>query len=468
MKDYMKGFVPYGLAAFLVGIVGGFSAVLGPNFVKDIGIAYNNTTWTALAQAASSAACAPVLGRLGDGLGRRKALLFGIGIFTLGNLFTALSSSLPAMIFARFVVGLGMAAISPAVIGYIVARFPRESTGKGFALYMLISSISVVFGPTLGQLIVSASGWRSMVWLCVLLCVSVLVLCLMFREADTGRKNGLEGFDKIGSLWVIIFFTLVLCIPSFGQNFGWTSWQFPAVLISAFVSFFALAACEKKAENPILPGRFIMRRSFILAVIILFLTQGLMQANMTNTIVFVDYISPGDSLISGIAISVMYIGMSIGSVLLGGLTDRYEPKYVLSFSLILTAISCGISLSYGESFSPLQIALSLGILGIGLGGNSTGLMKVVLSGLPAETAGAGTGTYGLFRDLSAPFGVAVFVPLFTNAVSARITAGADASLAAVGAMRMLSFTELVCVLSGIIAVMFLPHIHHRKDEKNEG
>ncbi|MBQ6835452.1 MAG: MFS transporter, partial [Clostridia bacterium] len=308
----------------------------------------------------------------------------------------------------------------------------------------------------------------NMVWLCVLLCISVLALCLMFREADTVRKNRLEGFDKAGSFWVIIFFTLVLCIPSFGQNFGWTSWQFPAVLISAAVSFFALAACEKKAENPILPGRFIMRRSFILAVIILFLTQGLMQANMTNTIVFVDYISPGDSLISGIAISVMYIGMSIGSVLLGGLTDRYEPKYVLSFSLILTAISCGISLSYGESFSPLQIALSLGILGIGLGGNSTGLMKVVLSGLPAETAGAGTGTYGLFRDLSAPFGVAVFVPLFTNAVSARITAGADAGLAAVGAMRMLSFTELVCVLSGIIAVMFLPHIHHRKDEKNEG
>ena len=65
-KDYKKGFIPYALAAFLIGIVGGFSTVLGPSFVQDIGIAYNNTTWTALAQAMSTAACAPILGKVGD------------------------------------------------------------------------------------------------------------------------------------------------------------------------------------------------------------------------------------------------------------------------------------------------------------------------------------------------------------------------------------------------------------------
>ena len=43
--QYGKGFLPYGTAALLVGLVGGFSAVLGPAFVKDMGIDYNNTTW---------------------------------------------------------------------------------------------------------------------------------------------------------------------------------------------------------------------------------------------------------------------------------------------------------------------------------------------------------------------------------------------------------------------------------------
>ena len=78
---YQRGFIPYALAAFLIGLVGGFSAVLGPAFVQDIGIAYN-TTWTALAQAMSTAACAPILGKIGDVIGRRTTLLLGIAIFT--------------------------------------------------------------------------------------------------------------------------------------------------------------------------------------------------------------------------------------------------------------------------------------------------------------------------------------------------------------------------------------------------
>ena len=54
-SSYAKGFIPYALAAFLVGIVGGFTAVLAPAFVKDMGLAYNNTTWLSLALAMSTA-----------------------------------------------------------------------------------------------------------------------------------------------------------------------------------------------------------------------------------------------------------------------------------------------------------------------------------------------------------------------------------------------------------------------------
>ena len=102
---YKRRFIPYALAALLIGLVGGFSTVLGPAFVQDIGIAYNNTTWTALAQAMSTAACAPILGKIGDVIGRRKTLLLGIAVFTLGNVLSALANSLAFMLLARFVVG---------------------------------------------------------------------------------------------------------------------------------------------------------------------------------------------------------------------------------------------------------------------------------------------------------------------------------------------------------------------------
>jgi hypothetical protein len=99
---------------------------------------------------------------------------------------------------------------------------------------------------------------------------------------------------------------------------------------------------------------------------------------------------------------------------------------------------------------------ALGILGFGLGGNGTIFMKVVLSGLTPQEAGAGTGTYGLFRDLAAPFGVAVFVPLFTNQITARIAAGSAEAPAAVASIHFLAMAELLCVALGIAAIVFLP------------
>ena len=83
-------------------------------------------------------------------------------------------------------------------------------------------------------------------------------------------------------------------------------------------------------------------------------------------------------------------------------------------------------------------------------------MKVVLSGLSPEEAGAGTGTYGLFRDLAAPFGVAVFVPLFTNQITGRIAAGATEPAAAVASVHFLAAAEILCVALGIAATAFLP------------
>ena len=454
--SYKQGFIPYALAALLIGLVGGFSTILGPAFVQDIGLAYNNTTWTALAQAMSTAACAPILGKVGDVAGRRRTLLLGIGVFTLGNILSAIANSLVFMMAARFIVGIGTAAMSPVILAYIATEFPPDKIAKGFSLYMLLSSASVVIGPTLGGLIVSAYGWRSMLWVCVAICAAIFAACVLTSRNQISGKKPLQKFDGRGAVLVLIFFSLVLCIPSFGQNFGWTSTPFLIVLAAAAISLTALILAERKAVHPILSGRFMKRSAFILSVLALFLTQGLMQANMTNTIVFVNYTQPGNSAISGYAISVMYLGMSLGAVVLGPLADKFDPKRVLAGSFLLTGLGCAVLLLFSEVTSVFLLMAALGILGFGLGGNGTIFMKVVLSGLTPQEAGAGTGTYGLFRDLAAPFGVAVFVPLYTNRITGRISAGIAAPTAAVASIHFLAIAEILCVALGIAAVLFLP------------
>jgi multidrug resistance protein len=199
--DYRKGFLPYALAAFLVGIVGGLSTVLGPAFMLDMNIAYNNTTWSALAQAISTAACAPILGKLGDIFGRRKTLLLGLLVFTLGSILSALSTSLFFLLIARFVVGIGTAAIAPTVMSYIITEFPPQQIAKGFSLYMLISSAAVIFGPTLGGLILEVSGWRALMWISSIICVVFLLLCFFTLPRQTFVNKPITNFDLIGAFF---------------------------------------------------------------------------------------------------------------------------------------------------------------------------------------------------------------------------------------------------------------------------
>lgn len=464
-KNYIMRFIPYAFAAFLVGIVGGFTTLLGPAFVNDLKLPYNNTAWTALAMAISTAAFAPVFGKIADVNGKRKTLLFALAIFLLGNVLTATASSLLFMLVARFVVGMGSAAVAPIVMSFIVTSFPKEKTAKGFSVYMLISSASVIFGPTAGGLVIENYGWRIMMWVCAAISLSVLLICFFTLEKDIPTDKIPHGFDALGTVFILLFFGSVLCMPSFGQNLGWTSAPFFISLGLAAISGICLFVVEKRAENPILLFSFIKRKQFVLSVTALFLTQGLMQANMTNIIFFVNYTAPQNSIISSYAISVMYIGMSLGAVLVGPLADRREPKNVLSFSFILTGIGCAILLLFSEDTPLPLLASSLGVLGFGLGGNATVFMKTVLSGVPSETVGAGTGTYGLFRDLAAPFGVAVFVPLFTNSVTDITAEIGNVASAAVKSVKILAIAEIICVALGIITVMFLPKIHNTERKK---
>lgn len=454
--SYRRGFIPYALCAFLIGLVGGFSTVLGPAFVSDLGIAYNATTWSALAQAISTAACAPILGKLGDRLGRRRTLLLGIFLFTLGNLLNALAPDFLWILAARFTVGLGTAAMAPLIMAYIVSHFPRDRVAKGFSQYMLISSASVVFGPTLGGLCLTLWGWRMLCLICAGISAAVLLFCLFFGQKEPVTQSRSLAFDWAGAVFTVLFFSFLLCLPAFGQNLGWNRAPFFVVLCLTAVTGASLILAEKRAKNPILPKALLTRKSFLLSMTALLFTQGLMQANMTNTVIFVRYIQPGNTLLSGYAISVMYLGMSLGAVLLGALADRYSPRRVLLGSFLLTGVGCGLMLTFSASAAAGLLFASLGLLGFGLGANGTIFMKIVLSRTDPAQAGAETGTFGLFRDLAAPFGVAVLVPLFTNRTAALISAGQPEAAAAVQGIHFLSVIELLCVGAGLAAVLCLP------------
>lgn len=465
-NGYKRGFVPFAIAAAVLSLCGGFTAAIPSTIATAWGLGGTGSTWITLAFSLSAAGMAPIMGKFGDLMGRRVAILSGLALMAVGEFMIGIApdGAFAFVLVARFVLGAGAAVIAPVVIGYILTEFPANKTGQGFALYMFIASAMVIFGPTAGGLIIDRVGWRAVLYICTAFCVLGFIVCMFTVKNANGPKKTLAGFDGVGSVFSLLFFSLFLCIPTFGQSNGWISKQTLLCVGAAVVALVILVLIEKRAANPILSSKFMFRKQFILPVIALFLTQGLMQSCMTNIIIFV-ISTQNNTTLSGIATSLMYVGMSIGSIVIGPMADKKEPRIIAAGSLVFVAAGAALQMTFTGETGLLVFGLSLMLIGLGLGGNATIFMKVALSGLSPQLAGVGSGTYNMFRDMSSPFGVAVFVPMFSQKVAQAVTAGADTISANVQAIHGTAMVQVVSVLLGIVVCMMIPKIYNNKTEQ---
>ncbi len=452
-RSYQKRFFPYLVAAAAVSLCGGFTAAVPANVITDWALSKESVTWLTLTYSLGAAAMAPVMGKLGDALGRRTALLLGLGLYTAGQGLAAFcpEGSFLLLLAIRFFAGVGAAAIAPMVMSFIMTEFPKEKLSRGFTSYMLISCIAVIFGPALGGMILKRGSWRWVLILCALICAAAFLTALFFTEQSQRRPKALSDFDFTGAALTLVFFSALLAVPTFGQNNGWLSPTALGCAAAGAAALTGLVFAERRVESPILSGAFMARREFILPVAVLFLSQGLLQSSMTNLITF-SLVTRGDNTLSGIATSVMYVGMALGTVLIGPMADKREPRQVAAASLLFVAVGAAGQMLFTENTSLLLTCLVMFLIGLGLGGNTTIFMKIVLSGLPAHLAGSGSGTYNVFRDMSAPFGVAVFVPMFASSLTAET---------AVSALRTTALAQTLSVLAGFALCFALPKIYHK-------
>lgn len=466
-KSYMKGFLPYALVAAVLSLCGGFGAPV-PTAIATAWNADASLTFITLAYSLAAAALAPILGKLGGAVGRRKMLLTTLGVYTIGQASLALCpQNVNVLLVCRFIAGAGAAGIPPVIMSYIMMEFPPEKIGKGFTIYMALSCGMVIFGPTVGGIIMNAVGgpdaWRVIMWICVAICVVTFVVCLiLIKDNPNLPKGSMKGFDWAGAVFVLLMFGALVCVPTFGQQSGWGAVTTLASIAVAVIGLVALFFIERKASSPILSGKFIARKNFVLPVIVMFLTQGLMTACLTEIIRFGYAIDK--AAVASFAMSIEYLGMAIGTIVLGPMADKKEPKLVAAIALIFVAIGSGIMMIIGETSGVLHMGSALFFVGLGLGGNVTIFMKVAMSGVEASESSSASGTFNVFKDMTSPFGVAIFVPMFiANMTTKSATMAVPA--AATSALHFVALVQLVCVAVGIVFCFMLPSVHNKAEKQ---
>lgn len=130
-----------------------------PTIAREIGAASATSIWVVNAYYLVVVAALLPFAALGEIYGHRRVFGAGIAVFMAGSLACGLVSSLPTLVGARTLLGLGaaaIAAVTPALIRYI---YPPERLGQGLGIYALVVGIAFTAGPTVASAVLALANW---------------------------------------------------------------------------------------------------------------------------------------------------------------------------------------------------------------------------------------------------------------------------------------------------------------------
>lgn len=160
---------------------------------------YARIQWIVLAYLLASTAAAVVAGRLGDRYGRRRMLLGGIALFGAASLACGLAPSLPWLVAARGVQGIGAAAMLALTLPFVADTLPEGRSGRAIGLLGTVSAAGTALGPVLGGALLAGFGWRALFLALALLGVPALVLA--WRSLPAGRSRAAGRGETMATPW---------------------------------------------------------------------------------------------------------------------------------------------------------------------------------------------------------------------------------------------------------------------------
>lgn len=246
------------LSSALVAIDSTIIATAVPSIVQDLG-GFSQFPWLFSSYLLAQAVSVPIYGKLSDLYGRRPLMFFGIGVFLLGSVMCGVAWSMPVLIAARVVQGLGAGAIQPIAMTIAGDIYTVAERARVQGYLASVWAISAVVGPTLGGVFSEFVSWRWIFF--VNLPVGALATWMLLRafsENVTRRAHTID-FAGAGTLTVGCSL-LILGLLEGGVAWAWTSPMSLALFVVGIGLLIAFVFIERHAVEPILPLWVFSRR----------------------------------------------------------------------------------------------------------------------------------------------------------------------------------------------------------------
>ncbi len=422
-----------------------------PTLTQAFNASFQQVQWVVLAYLLAITTLIVSVGRLGDIVGRRRLLLAGIGLFTLGAVLCGVAPTLWMLVAARGVQGLGAAIMMTLSIAFVGETVAKDKTGSAMGLLGTMSAIGTALGPSLGGVLIAGPGWRAI--FLVNLPLGVLTFLLAYRTlpADRGGpRTDSGGFDHLGTLLLGATLAAYALAMTMGRgSFGALN---IALLSAAILGAGMFLLAEARAASPLIRLATLRDAGLRAGLAMSMLVSTVMMGTL---VVGPFYLSRGlglDAVMVGFVLSVGPLVAALTGVPAGRMADRFGAPRLTIVGLMGIAAGCLMLFILPRTHGIPGYLIPIVVITVGYGLFQTANNTAVMRDVRPNQRGVTSGMLNLSRNLGFVTGASVMGAVFAFASATKAVTTAPPEAVAIGMQTTFGVAAALIVAALAVAL----------------
>jgi DHA2 family multidrug resistance protein len=379
-----------------------------PHIAGSLSATPEEATWVLTSYLVANAIVLPMTGWLGNYFGRKRVLLSCIVMFTIASVLCGLAWSLPTLVLARILQGVGGGAMVPIAQSIMLESFPPQKRGVAMAAFAQGVVVAPILGPVIGGWITDSYSWRWIFYINVPVGIFAVVMARWVVEDPPYIKRDVKAsIDYIGFGLLAVWLATMQIVLDKGQEADWfgADWVRWFTLVS-ILSFLAFVWWEFQSDHPLVNLRVFKNRNFTVGLILMTSLAAILYGTTAQLPLFLQTLMGYPALQAGYAMSPRGVAAFFTTFLVGRLVGKIRMRTMLFFGFSMLAYS-----SWLLSRINLQVGMGSVIWpsvfnGIAISFIFVPLTTATMSQLGQQQIGNASGLYNLMRNLGGSIGIA--------------------------------------------------------------
>ncbi len=421
-----------------------------PTLAQAFDASFQEVQWIVLAYLLAITTLIVGVGRLGDVAGRRRLLLGGVLVFTGASVLCGVAPTLPLLVAARAVQGVGAAIMMALTVAFVGETVPKSRTGSAMGLLGTMSAIGTALGPSLGGVLIAGFGWRAI--FLVTAPLGILTFALARRHLPVDHRDPATnpaGFDAVGTLLLALTLAAYALAMTTGRgSFGPLN---AALLSGAVIGAGLFVRAETRAASPLIGLAMLRDPALGAGLAMSALVSTVMMATLVVGPFYLARALGLDAAMVGFVLSVGPLVVALTAVPAGRIADRVGPQRITI---------AGLAGMAAGSFTLAMVPATLGIAGylvpivittVGYALFQTANNTAVMAEVRPDQRGVVSGMLNLSRNLGLVTGASVMGAVFAFASATTDVTTARPEAVAAGMRTTFAVAAALVVVALAIA-----------------